>query len=145
MRIEARRKVLITSKDGQSATAEWANFDVKANTALLGGGVVVVRGKDIAEGPRLKIDLTTGMYRFEVEAEAGAGTGREGALPISASPPATSSGSAEGRRAAARARPGSSACCSIRRTSRTRPRNCLKKKLRHSALLAMKGSSRCSP
>jgi hypothetical protein len=66
-RVEARRKVLIVSEDGQSATSEWANFDVQSNTALLGGGVVVMRGKDIAEGPRLKIDLTTGMYRFEVE------------------------------------------------------------------------------
>lgn len=70
VRIEARRKVLITSKDGQNATAEWANFDVKSNTALLGGGVVVMRGKDMAEGPRLKIDLTTGLYRFEVDADA---------------------------------------------------------------------------
>ncbi len=70
VRVEARRKVLIVSNDGQSATADWANFDVKANTALLGGGVVVLRGKDLAEGPRLKIDLTTGMYRFELDGEA---------------------------------------------------------------------------
>ena len=67
MRVEAKQKVLITSKDGQSASADWANFDVKANTVLLGGHVVVMRGKDMAEGPRLKIDLTTGMYRFELE------------------------------------------------------------------------------
>src|SRR5262245_12867543 len=68
--MEAKRKVFVTSKDDQNATADWANFDVKANTALLGGGVVVMRGKDIAEGPLLKIDLTTGLYRFEAEAEA---------------------------------------------------------------------------
>ena len=72
-RIETRQKVVITSKDDRTAIAEWANFDVKANTALLGGGVTVVRGKDIAEGPRLKIDLTTGQYRFEGDSEAGAG------------------------------------------------------------------------
>ncbi len=66
-RVEARRKVLIVSEDGQSATSDWADFDVRSNTALLGGGVVVMKGKDIAEGPRLKIDLTTGMYRFELE------------------------------------------------------------------------------
>jgi hypothetical protein len=59
--------VLITSKDGQTATGDWATFDVKANTVLMGGRVVVTRGKDVAEGPRLKIDLTTGMYRFEAE------------------------------------------------------------------------------
>jgi len=70
-RVEAKQKVLITSKDGQTATGDWAIFDVKANTVLMGGRVVVTRGKDVAEGPRLKIDLTTGMYRFESEAEAG--------------------------------------------------------------------------
>ena len=70
-RVEARQKVLIVSKDGHTATGDWANFDVKANTVLLGGQPVVVsRGKDVAEGPRLKIDLTTGMYRFEAESEA---------------------------------------------------------------------------
>ena len=68
-RVEARQKVLIVSKDGQTATGDWANFDVKANTVLLGDHVVVSRGKDVAEGPRLKIDLTTGMYRFELESE----------------------------------------------------------------------------
>jgi lipopolysaccharide transport protein LptA len=71
-RVEAKEKVLITSKDGQTATGDWATFDVKANTVLLGGHVVVSRGKDVAEGPRLKIDLTTGFYRFEVENEPGA-------------------------------------------------------------------------
>jgi len=93
-RIEAKRKVLITSKDDQNAVSDWANFDVKANTALLGGGVVVMRGKEIAEGPLLKIDLTTGMYRFESEGEPAP---PKGGAAISASPPATSSSSAEGR------------------------------------------------
>jgi lipopolysaccharide transport protein LptA len=84
-RIDARQKVLITSKDGQTATGDWAIFDVKANTVLLGGRVVVTRGKDVAEGPRLKIDLTTGMYRFEVDNDAPAA-----ALPaIGVTPPPT--------------------------------------------------------
>jgi len=83
LRIEARQKVLITSRDGQTATGDWADFDVKANTVLLGGRVVVSRGKDVAEGPRLKIDLTTGMYRFEVEPDAAP------APAVSASPPAS--------------------------------------------------------
>ena len=84
-RIEARQKVLITSKDGQTATGDWAIFDVKANTVLLGGRVVVTRGKDVAEGPRLKIDLSTGMYRFEVDNDAPA------AAPpaVSVTPPPT--------------------------------------------------------
>ena len=74
--MEARQKVLIISKDGQTATGDWANFDVKANTVLMGDHVVVSRGKDVAEGPRLKIDLTTGMYRFELESETAAGRSR---------------------------------------------------------------------
>src|SRR6185295_14277356 len=82
----ARRKVLITSKDGQTATGDWADFDVKANTVLMGDRVIVSRGKDVAEGPRLKIDLTTGMYRFELDSAAAT----PGAAPsISASPPVT--------------------------------------------------------
>jgi hypothetical protein len=36
---------------------------------LLGDDVTISRGKDVAQGPRLKIDLTTGMYRFELEQE----------------------------------------------------------------------------
>ena len=82
VRIEAKQKVLITSKDGQTATGDWATFDVKANTVLMGGRVVVTRGKDVAEGPRLKIDLTTGMYRFEVENDAPGG-----AAPVVSAPP----------------------------------------------------------
>ena len=67
--MEAKQKVLITSKDGQTATGDWAIFDTKANTVLIGDDVTVSRGKDVAQGPRLKIDLTTGMYRFELEQE----------------------------------------------------------------------------
>ena len=60
------------------ATADWATFDVMANTVLMGDRVVVSWGKDVATGPRLKIDLTTGMYRF-VEIES---------TPASPQPPA---------------------------------------------------------
>jgi hypothetical protein len=59
-----------------------------------------VRGKEIAEGPLLKIDLTTGMYRFENQAETPAKAPIVKAPAISASPPATSPGTAnaaEGR------------------------------------------------
>jgi lipopolysaccharide export system protein LptA len=71
-RVEAREQVLVKSKDGQTATGDWATFDIKANTVLMGDHVVVSRGKDVAQGPRLKIDLTTGMYRFEIENEPAA-------------------------------------------------------------------------
>jgi lipopolysaccharide transport protein LptA/LPS export ABC transporter protein LptC len=87
-RVEARQKVLIVSKDGQSASGDWAIFDLKANTVLLGDHVVISRGKDVAEGPRLKIDLTSGMYRFELEQDAAAPQ----APAVSASPPLTAPG-----------------------------------------------------
>ncbi len=83
-RVEARQKVLITSKDGQTATGDWAIFDTKANTVLMGDDVTVSRGKDVAQGPRLKIDLNTGMYRFELEQEPAVA---QAGPAVSASPP----------------------------------------------------------
>jgi lipopolysaccharide transport protein LptA len=80
-RIEARKTVLIKSKDGQSASGESANFDVKANTVLLWGKVVVTRGKDIAEGPRLLIDLTSGLYRFEVDQDKETAAAQQASAP----------------------------------------------------------------
>ena len=67
-RVGARDRVLVISKDGQTTVAgDWATFDVMANTVLMGDRVSVSRGKNVATGPRLKLDLTTGMYRFEIE------------------------------------------------------------------------------
>ncbi len=89
-RVEAKQKVLITSKDGQTATGDWATFDIKANTVLMGDDVTVSRGKDVAQGPRLKIDLTTGMYRFELEQEpavAQPGPATSASPPLTAPPP----------------------------------------------------------
>lgn len=86
-RVEARRGVLITSKDGQSATGDWAIFDTKANTALLGDAVTVTRGSNVVQGSRLKIDLTTGMYRFEDEPVVQAAAAPASAPAVSASSP----------------------------------------------------------
>ena len=83
-RVEAKQKVVITSKDDQTAVGDWATFDTKANTVVLGGDVTITRGKDVAQGPRLKIDLNTGMYRFELEQEPAVA---EAAPAVSASPP----------------------------------------------------------
>jgi lipopolysaccharide transport protein LptA len=95
-RVEARQKVLIVSKDGQTATGDWAIFDVKANTVLMGDHVVVSRGKDVAEGPRLKIDLTSGMYRYELEQEAAHAPATSASPPLS-DPAASSDPSPTGR------------------------------------------------
>ncbi len=59
-RLQARGKVVVTSRNGQNATGDWADFDVAANTATLGGAVVLTQGRNVVKGTRLVIDMTTG-------------------------------------------------------------------------------------
>lgn len=59
-RIEARGKVIVTSKDGQSATGDWADFDIKSNKVVLGGDVVLTQEKNVVRGTKLVIDMLTG-------------------------------------------------------------------------------------
>ncbi|MFM9850816.1 MAG: LPS export ABC transporter periplasmic protein LptC [Hyphomicrobiaceae bacterium] len=80
-KIEARQKVVITSGDGRTASGDWADFNVKANTAVVGGKVIVSQGKSVVEGTKLLIDMNTGQSRFEI-AEAGkAASGQAEASP----------------------------------------------------------------
>jgi hypothetical protein len=91
-RVVAKQRVLVTSlKDGQTATGDWAVYEAKSNTVLMGDHVIVTRGKDVAEGPQLKIDLTTGMYRFEVDSDKQAAS-----VPATSSAPAATGPSALG-------------------------------------------------
>jgi lipopolysaccharide export system protein LptA len=78
VRLEAKQSVIVTSGD-QSATGDWADFDVKANKALIGGNVVVDKlvkdandplKRNILTGDRLRMDLTTGVYQFEADPAA---------------------------------------------------------------------------
>lgn len=64
-RIEARRDVHVTSKDGQSATGDWADFDTKTNKITMGGNVVLSKGKSMIRGTRLLIDLTSGESKID--------------------------------------------------------------------------------
>lgn len=73
-RISARGKVLVTSSGGQSATGDWAEFDVARNTVTVGGDVILTQGKNIIRGTRLKIDMTNGNSVIETAPEA-AGAG----------------------------------------------------------------------
>lgn len=59
-RLQARGKVVVTSRNGQNATGDWADFDVAANTVTLGGAVVLTQGRNVVKGTRLVIDMTTG-------------------------------------------------------------------------------------
>lgn len=70
-RIEATGKVLVTTKDDQTATSEWANFEVAKQLVTIGGNVVLSQGENVLRGDRLVIDLTTGKSRFDVAGESG--------------------------------------------------------------------------
>ncbi len=59
-RIEARGKVIVTSKNGQNATGDWADFNVKENHVVLGGDVVLTQEKNVVRGSKLTIDMVTG-------------------------------------------------------------------------------------
>ncbi len=59
-RLQARGKVVVTSRNGQQATGDWADFDVKSNTVTMGGSVVLTQGRNVVKGNRLVIDMTTG-------------------------------------------------------------------------------------
>ncbi len=72
-RIKAKTKVQITSKDDQSATGDWADFDPRANMATLGGNVVLKQGKNVVRGTKLVIDMTTGESVIKTEAPSGNG------------------------------------------------------------------------
>jgi lipopolysaccharide transport protein LptA len=65
--IQARKKVSVLSKDGQTATGDWAEVDVKANVATLGGAVVLTQGKNIVRGTKLLIDMNTGEATIKTE------------------------------------------------------------------------------
>ena len=52
--------MIVTSKNGQNATGDWANYDVKANKVILGGDVILTQGKNVVRGTELTIDMVTG-------------------------------------------------------------------------------------
>jgi lipopolysaccharide export system protein LptA len=64
-KIEARGDVVITSKDDQTTTSEWAIYDVPSQLVTVGGNVVLTQGQNVLKGDRLIIDLKTGESRFE--------------------------------------------------------------------------------
>jgi lipopolysaccharide transport protein LptA/LPS export ABC transporter protein LptC len=64
-KIEARNGVVITGKDGQKVTGDSADFDPAANFATVSGRVIVHQGKNVVEGSKLIMDLTSGRTRFE--------------------------------------------------------------------------------
>jgi lipopolysaccharide export system protein LptA len=70
--IRADGKVLITTEKNQTATSDWALFDVTAQLVTIGGNVVLSQGENVIKGDRLVIDLKTGRSRFENEGQVAA-------------------------------------------------------------------------
>ena len=58
-RIEARRKVVVTAKDGQTATGDWADFDVGQYRPSAARSCWS-QGQNTVSGTRLVINMTTG-------------------------------------------------------------------------------------
>jgi lipopolysaccharide export system protein LptA len=63
-RMEARGNVVVTQKD-QIATGDRGDFDMRTNTVVLTGKVVVTKGKDVMRGERLVVNLTDGVSKME--------------------------------------------------------------------------------
>ena len=71
-RIEARGRVVVTSKAGQEVTGDMAVFDTKANTVLVSGKeVILTQDKNVVRCNKLKIDMTTGQSNCQWDAVAG--------------------------------------------------------------------------
>jgi len=68
-RIKATGKVLITTDKDQTATSDWADFQVIEQVMTIGGNVVLSQGENVIKGDRLVIDLKTGRSRFENEGQ----------------------------------------------------------------------------
>ncbi|MGL4395974.1 MAG: LPS export ABC transporter periplasmic protein LptC [Hyphomicrobium sp.] len=66
-RIQAKKNVVVTSKDGQKATGDWADFDTTANVVTLGGNVIMTQAKNVVRGTKLVIDMTTGESVIKTE------------------------------------------------------------------------------
>ena len=79
-KVEARQKVFVTSK-GQTANGDWAIYDVRSNTVLIGGNVTVTHGTTVIKGPRLKIDMTTGVSNMETDPIGDAASSAWSAVP----------------------------------------------------------------
>ena len=62
-RIDTQGNVHISSR-GDTATGDWAVYDVERRIVTVGGKVVLQQGDTVVRGSRLELDLTTGQSRF---------------------------------------------------------------------------------
>jgi len=70
-RIDANGAVTISTKE-ETASGDWAIYDVDQKILTLGGAVEIQRGENTVKGQRLVLDLASGQTRIE----SGTGSGR---------------------------------------------------------------------
>lgn len=70
--IDARGNVIITDVDDQTATGDWALYDVPGRRITMGDTVVLTQGENVIRGQRLVSNLDTGETQVEA-GDAGAG------------------------------------------------------------------------
>ena len=84
-RLEAKGGVVVTQRD-QTAVGDEGVYDMKTNSVILTGKVVITQGQNVISGDRLKVDLATGNSVVEASS-SGAGTGRVQSIIIPGSAP----------------------------------------------------------
>lgn len=70
-RIQARKKVQVTTSDGNKVDGDWADVDMKANKVTVGGDVKLTQGRSVVNGTRLIIDMATGKSTLDTQSVAG--------------------------------------------------------------------------
>ncbi len=69
-KLEATGKVVVKA-DGQTATGDWAVFEMASQQVTLGGDVVLSQGKNVLRGTQLIVNLETGQSKLVSEAPTG--------------------------------------------------------------------------
>ena len=74
-RIDTSGNVQIESR-GDTATADWAVYDVTRRLVTMGGAVVLERDESVLKGTRLELDLDSGRSTMRSASTTGAGDDR---------------------------------------------------------------------
>lgn len=76
-KLEATGKVVVKA-DGQTATGDWAIFEMASQQVTLGGAVILSQGKNVLRGTQLIVNLETGQSKLVSEAPSGDAEGGGG-------------------------------------------------------------------
>ena len=69
-KLEATGKVVVKSKD-QTATGDWAVFEMKSQIVTLGDNVVLSQGRNVIKGHKLVVDLANGTSKLHGQEGSG--------------------------------------------------------------------------